>query len=154
MKINEKLMIVLMGKKLKLSAAESVTGGKLISSLIEVPGASKVIDRSFIVYSDNAKTELLGIDPKLIEAFGAVSEEVALEMARKVKAMTNADIVISTTGEAGPNANETDIQIGTVCFGLIIDGQEQVFKKMFAGDRLGIIDNAVIFILNDLFYRI
>lgn len=154
MRINEKLIKSLRDKKLKLSAAESVTGGKLISSLIEVPGASKVIDRSFVVYSDQAKVEVLGIDPKLIEAFGVVSEEVALDMARKVKQMTGADVALSTTGEAGPSLNEVGINVGTVCFGMIIDGQEHVFKKVFAGDRLGIIENAVTFILNDLFYRL
>jgi len=154
MKINEKIVSILKEKNKKICTVESVTGGKIISFLIEVPGASKVIDRSFVVYSDKAKIDVLGIDPKLIKAFGVVSEEVALEMARKTKQISDADIVISSTGEAGPNSNVTEITIGTVCFGLIIDNQEFVFRKIFAGDRIGIIENAVIFILNDLLYRL
>ncbi len=154
MEANEKLVSLLKEKKLIISAAESVTGGKFISTLIEVPGASKIIDRSFIVYSDKAKTEVLGVNPELIKAFGIVSEEVALEMARRVKQISGSDIAVSTTGEAGPNPNEEGIIVGTVCFGVIIRGSEFVYKQVFAGDRLGIIDNAVTFLINDLIYRI
>lgn len=154
MKINYALMELLKEKKLKLSTAESITGGKIISDLIEVPGASQVIEQSYVVYSDKAKENVLGVDSKLIEAFGVVSEEVAIDMARKTKELTKADIVITTTGEAGPNPNSKDVTVGTVCFGLIIKEEESTLVTFFAGDRQGIISNAVTYILNHLYYKL
>ena len=90
----------------------------------------------------------------MIDAFGIVSEEVAIEMARKTKKLSNADIIISTTGEAGPNLNDQDITIGTVCFGLIINDEEYTYRRILTGDRKGIIDNATTYILNDLYYKL
>lgn len=154
MNVNQKVVELLTEKGYKICTAESITGGKIISTLIEVPGASRVVEQSYIVYSNQAKIDVLGVDKKVIDAFGVVSEEVAIDMARKAKMISKADIVISTTGEAGPNTNESDISIGTVCFGLIINNQEYTYKRILAGDRLGIINNAVTYILNDLLYKI
>ncbi|MBN2539977.1 MAG: CinA family protein [Bacilli bacterium] len=154
MNINQMVVNELKEQNLKISTAESITGGKLISSLIEIPGASKITEQSYIVYSDQAKESVLGIDPSLISSFGVVSEEVALEMARETKKLTASDIVISTTGEAGPNTKEQGIEVGTVCFGLIVKEKEFTYKKNFAGDRLGIINNAVTFILSELYYKL
>lgn len=139
---------------MKISTAESVTGGKIISTLIEVPGASNITEQSYVVYSNEAKHQVLGVDNDIIDAFGVVSEEVAIEMARKLKSMTKADIIVTTTGEAGPIPSESGIVVGTVCFGLIIDDREYVNRKIFAGDRIGIMENAVAYILNDLLYKL
>ena len=126
----------------------------MVSSLIEIPGASKVDDQGYVVYSDSAKYDVLQVDTNLIKGFGVVSEEVALAMARGAKERSKANVVISTTGEAGPNPNEESIVVGTVCFGVIIDDLEFTTTKNFAGDRLGIIENAVTYILNDLYYKL
>jgi len=83
-----------------------------------------------------------------------VSEEVALEMARRTKDITDSNVVISTTGEAGPIVNEQDIVTGTICFGLIINDEEYTSKKKFAGSRLNIIDSAVTYILKDLLMKL
>ncbi len=154
MKINQLLVDLLRERNLKISTAESVTGGKIISSLIEISGASNITEQSYVVYSNQAKRAVLGVDTKVIEGFGVVSEEVALEMARGLKKVANCDIAIATTGEAGPNPSDSEIQIGTVCFSLIIKEEEYTYKKIFAGDRLGIIDNATVFILSELFYKL
>lgn len=154
MEVNKQVVEILKKLNYKISTAESVTGGALISKIIEVPGASNITEQSYIVYSNNAKADVLGIDKKLIEAFGVVSEEVALDMARKTKALTNSDVIISTTGEAGPNLSNDSIVVGTVCFGLIIKNMEYTFKQIFAGDRAGIINNSVSYILNNLLYKL
>lgn len=154
MELNKQIVEILLKLKYTISTAESVTGGKLISTLIEVPGASKITEQSFIVYSDAAKMKSLGLDRSLIDRFGVVSEEVALEMARRTKAITRSNVVISTTGEAGPIVNEQGITVGTICYGLIIDDIEYVSTKTFNGDRIYIINSVVMHILNDLLMKL
>ncbi len=154
MSINKKIVDLLKEKEFKICTAESITGGKLVSSLIEIPGASNIIEEGYIVYSNKAKTKVLNVDFNLITGFGVVSEEVALAMARGALKRSGADVVISTTGEAGPNPNNQDIIIGTVCFAIIIKDKEFTTTKIFAGDRLGIINNAITYILNDLYLKL
>jgi len=154
MKINKDLVELLRERKLKISTAESVTGGKIISSLIEISGASQITEKSFVVYSNKAKEDILGIDPKLISTFGVVSEEVALAMARKTKEITKSDIIVTTTGEAGPQLNDESILVGTVCYCLIIGDDEYITTLNFSGDRLGIINSSVDYVLNDLFFKL
>lgn len=154
MNINKLLIEDLENKNLKISTVESVTGGKIASYLIEVPGASKVIEQSYIVYSNKAKEEFLKVDKRTIDKYGVVSFEVALEMARKAKSISGSDVIIATTGEAGPSQNDTSIEVGTVCFGIIIKSKEFAYKKIFKGDRSKIINQAVIdslkYLLNKL----
>ena len=149
--INELVVYLLKEKKLTISTAESVTGGKIISQIIEIPGASKITKQSYVVYSNDAKIKVLGIDPDLIDKNGVVSEQIAIEMAQKLKLITGSDIIITTTGEAGPITNEIDIPIGTVCFGLIVNNEIISFTKKFNGDRFEIINQSVTFILNKLY---
>ncbi len=148
---NYELVELLKLKKLKVSTAESITGGKLISKLIEVPGASNITEQSYIVYSDQAKVNVLNLSNKTIDEFGVVSEEVALDMARNLKKMSNANIVISTTGEAGPSLGSKGAQIGEVYICIIVESKEFIYKKFFNGDRMGIIDDTVTFIVNELY---
>ncbi len=151
MLIYRKLVALLAEKNLKMSTAESVSGGKIISSIIEIPGASNITEQSYIVYSNDAKIKVLGLKKETIDTYGVVSEEVALEMARNLKKISNSNIAISTTGEAGPILNDLNIAQGTVCFGLIIDDKEYTYTKVFLGDRLDVIESSVIFILDTLF---
>jgi nicotinamide-nucleotide amidase len=89
-------------QKLSLAAAESCTGGALAALLTDVEGLSHVFERGYVVYTDEAKHECLGIDAGLIETKGAVSEAVAMEMARGALKHSNADVAIAITGNAGP----------------------------------------------------
>jgi nicotinamide-nucleotide amidase len=151
MNMIQELVSLLQERNYRISTAESVTGGKIISSIIDIPGASKVTEESFIVYSNSAKINVLGIDKNLIDKFGVVSEEVAKEMAKLTKEISNADIIISTTGEAGPILNDDNIQVGTVCFGLIFNDNIYSYKKIFSGNRIDILNSARDFILNELY---
>jgi nicotinamide-nucleotide amidase len=92
-------------KKLKLATAESCTGGLLAALLTDVPGRSHAFERGFVVYSDDAKCDLLGIAREKVESCGAVSREVALEMARGALWRSLADVAVAITGFAGPGEN-------------------------------------------------
>ncbi len=94
-------------KGLKIATAESCTGGLVSGALTEVPGSSDVMERGFVTYSNEAKAELLGVDPALIEAHGAVSEPVARAMADGALANSRADLAVAVTGVAGPGGTET-----------------------------------------------
>lgn len=89
-----------------IATAESCTGGLVSALLTEVPGSSDVVDRGFVTYSNAAKTEMLGIPARVIEANGAVSVEVAKRMAEEALLRSNADITVSITGIAGPGGSE------------------------------------------------
>lgn len=101
----------------RLAAAESCTGGLIMATLTEVPGSSDVVDRGFVTYSNAAKTDMLGVKPETLESYGAVSEQVAAEMATGALARSQAGIAISVTGIAGPGGSEHKPE-GRVCFGL------------------------------------
>lgn len=101
----------------RIAAAESCTGGLIMAALTEVPGSSDVVDRGFVTYSNTAKTEMLGVMPETLAAYGAVSEEVAREMAQGALVRSGADLAVSVTGIAGPGGSEFKPE-GRVCFGL------------------------------------
>ena len=87
-------------------AAESCTGGLFAAGIVSVPDASKVLERSFVTYSEQAKTELVGVPPETIENFGVVSEETAAAMAEGAAAAAGADVGVGITGYAGPGGGD------------------------------------------------
>ncbi len=99
---------------LKIATAESCTGGLVAAILTEVPGSSDVFERGFVTYSNDAKTETLGVPADLIEAHGAVSKEVAEAMAAGALAKSLADIAVSITGVAGPGGSTENKPVGLV----------------------------------------
>lgn len=101
-------------RHMKIAAAESCTGGLLIGLLTEIPGASAMVERGFITYSNEAKAEMLGVDAGLIAARGAVSEEVARAMALGALAAAPVDIALSVTGIAGPDGGTPEKPVGLV----------------------------------------
>lgn len=100
-----------------IATAESCTGGLIAGRLTDVPGSSDAVDRGFVTYSNAAKIEMLGIRPETLETHGAVSEEIAAEMARGALARSQAGIAVAVTGIAGPGGSEHKPE-GRVCFGL------------------------------------
>ncbi len=104
-------------KSLKIATAESCTGGMVGAWLTEVPGSSDVYDRGFITYSNGAKQAMIDVSPDTLAQFGAVSEEVAREMAAGALAKSDADLSVSITGIAGPGGSEHKPE-GRVCFGI------------------------------------
>ncbi|MDO6511195.1 CinA family protein [Celeribacter halophilus] len=114
-------------KGILIATAESCTGGMIIGSLTEVAGSSDVVDRGFITYSNAAKHEMLGVSPATLTEFGAVSEQVAREMAEGALARSAAGVAVSVTGIAGPGGSEHKPE-GRVCFGLALTGRETTVK--------------------------
>lgn len=99
---------------LKIAVAESCTGGLLSGCLTEIAGASDVLERGFVVYSNRAKTEMIGVPAPLIEKVGAVSEEVARAMAQGALARSGADLSVAITGIAGPEGGSEAKPVGLV----------------------------------------
>lgn len=104
-------------KSLMVATAESCTGGKVAAALTDVAGASDAFERGVVTYSNAAKIALLGVKPETLDAHGAVSEEVAHEMAAGLLAAAPVDIAVSVTGIAGPGGSENKPE-GRVCFGV------------------------------------
>ncbi len=125
-------------KNYKFSSAESCTGGLLISTLINVPGASQVIDEGFITYANEAKIKYLSVKKETLEQKGAVSEETACEMAHGLYQFTKAQVTVSTTGIAGPDGGTKEKPVGTVYVGCCVCGQVYVKHLQLHGDRISI----------------
>jgi len=104
-------------KGLMITTAESCTGGLVFAALTDIAGSSAVMERGFITYTNDAKHEMLGVKRRTLSAFGAVSEEVAKEMAEGARAHSNAQIAVSITGIAGPGGSDHKPE-GRVCFGV------------------------------------
>lgn len=124
-------------KKVKIVSAESCTGGLIMASLTEVPGSSDVVDRGFISYSYDSKTAELGIDRALLESTGAVSADVALQMATGALKNSKAQIAVSATGIAGPGGATPQKPVGLVYIGVAngVTGKSFSMKNLFSGDR-------------------
>ncbi len=110
-------------KGVVIATAESCTGGMIAAALTDIPGSSAVVDRGFVTYSNAAKTGMLGVKQSTLDAVGAVSEDVAKEMADGALARSEATLTVSVTGIAGPGGSEHKPE-GRVCFGLAAQGVE------------------------------
>jgi len=133
--VEEYVFDQLYANKQKISIAESCTGGMFTSKLINVSGASMVFDEGYITYSNQSKTKNLGIPKSLINAYGAVSAEVAEAMAIGVKKKANSSVGVGITGIAGPNGGTPLKPVGLVYFSFVIDDYVYVEKKIFNGAR-------------------
>ncbi|GAA6198939.1 CinA family protein [Aquicoccus sp. SU-CL01552] len=110
-------------KGVRIATAESCTGGMVAAALTDVAGSSDVVDRGFVTYSNGAKRDMLGVRQETLDAHGAVSEQVAREMAQGALRQSAADLAISITGIAGPGGSEHKPE-GRVCFGVAMTGHE------------------------------
>ena len=106
-----------------IATAESCTGGMIAAALTEIPGSSAVVDAGFVTYSNAAKMRMLGASASTLDTYGAVSENVAQEMAEGALARSEATLTVSVTGIAGPGGSEFKPE-GRVCFGLAQAGQD------------------------------
>ena len=105
-----------------IATAESCTAGLIAGAITEVPGSSSIFDRGFVTYSNAAKIAMLGVTQSTLDAHGAVSEDVAVEMAEGALARSDADLAVAVTGLAGPGGSEFKPE-GRVCFGLAQTGR-------------------------------
>ena len=130
-----------------LATAESCTGGMIAAALTDIPGSSAVFTHGFVTYSDEAKTEMLGVPAGLITAVGAVSEAVARRMAQGAKNRARVDFAVSVTGIAGPDGGSAQKPVGTVWFGLAGPGGITTYHRIFTGNRQQIRAASVAFAL-------
>ena len=115
----------LIEKGLTISAAESMTGGQFAKCVTDVAGASAILKSSYVTYSEEEKSQILGIDMNLIKSYGVVSKEVAISMAQGLNKLTGSDICISVTGYAGPDGDD----VGLFYIGLCYKGKTVAFER-------------------------
>lgn len=128
----------LLGKGWMLATAESCTGGMIAAACTDLSGSSNWFERGFVTYSNEAKTEMLGVDPALIDAHGAVSEVVARAMAFGAVRHSRAQVSVAVTGVAGPTGGSDEKPVGTVWFGFVVDGVLSSETRRFEGDRAAV----------------
>ena len=129
--IEEVVVKLLKEKGLKISFAESMTGGMLAAMITSVSGASNVIDESFVTYAVSAKSKYLNVSPSTIEKCDVVSKPVALEMVNGLEKISGSDVCVAITGYAGPDG----ACVGKVCYAIKYKRMVNVFEKHFKGNR-------------------
>ncbi len=129
---------LLLNKELKLVTAESCTGGLIAAACTDLAGSSNWFERGFVTYSNDAKTELLGVEARLLRRAGAVCEGVARAMVVGALAHSHAQVAVAVTGVAGPTGGSPAKPVGTVWFGFAMPGQVITEKCHFAGDRAAV----------------
>ena len=135
-KLAERVVRACEAADLRIVTAESCTGGLIAAALTEIPGASNVVERGFVAYSNAAKTELLGVPADLIEAHGAVSTEVAQAMAEGALGRAPAELSVAITGIAGPGGATPAKPVGLVQLAAARKGAETLSERhVFSGDR-------------------
>ncbi|MEL7269148.1 MAG: competence/damage-inducible protein A [Bacteroidota bacterium] len=127
--IEEQLAQKFTEKDKTLACAESFTGGRIAQRFTAIPGASKYFRGGVVTYATETKIEVLGVDQNLIEKHSVVSEEVAMAMAEKAKQLLGADFAVATTGNAGPEKGDSDVDVGTVC--IAVSTPESTFAERF-----------------------
>lgn len=134
----EQLAQQLQQRQWMLVTAESCTGGLIAGACTDLSGSSNWFERGFVTYSNEAKTELLGVDAALITQHGAVSEPVARAMAKGALTHSHAQVAVAVTGVAGPTGGTPDKPVGLVWFGFALPGQALTEQMNFAGDRAAV----------------
>lgn len=119
---------------LKVATAESCTGGLIAGALTEISGSSAVVDRGFVTYSNDAKIQMLGVDPATPAAHGAVSRQTAIEMARGAVARSEADFAVAVTGIAGPGGGSMEKPVGLVHLSATGRNGAALHREMRYGD--------------------
>lgn len=144
------LIKILQQKNLSISVAESCTGGNLSAFLTQQSGASAYFERGFITYSNQAKIDMLKVSAATLDEFGAVSEQIALEMTCGVIKKSTSNIAVAISGIAGPSGGTKNKPVGMVCFGFCVLGEYFTKTKYFKGNRAKIIQSSVDFVLKTL----
>ncbi|WP_427913996.1 CinA family protein [Ramlibacter sp. MMS24-I3-19] len=133
-----RLAQALLDRRWRMATAESCTGGLIAASCTDLAGSSAWFERGFVTYSNEAKSELLHVDPAAIASHGAVSEVVARAMAFGALRHSHAQASVAVTGIAGPTGGSTDKPVGTVWFGFSVGGRLSSELRQFDGDRYAV----------------
>ena len=147
------LVKILIKKKLKISFAESCTGGLLASSITSISGASNVFNLALVTYSNQSKIKVLKVNKNIIRKYGAVSHECCSAMVKNLARISKANINISVTGIAGPKGGTKQKPVGLVYIGLKKGKKVQVFRCLFKGKKRSSIQKATVKKALDLVLR-
>ena len=148
------LIRILTKKRLKLSVAESCTGGLLASSITSVSGASKIFNLGLITYSNQAKIKILNINKNIIKKYGAVSHECCYEMVHNLSKISKANISVSITGIAGPKGGTKQKPVGLVYIGVKKGNKIQIKKCLFKSKKRTFIQKTTVKKALDLVFRV
>ena len=148
------LVKILIKKKLKISLAESCTGGLLASSITSISGASKIFNLGLVTYSNQAKTKFLKVNKNIIKKYGAVSHECCLAMVKNLSKISKANINVSITGIAGPKGGTKQKPVGLVYIGIKKGNKTQINKCFFKNKKRLSIQKATVKKVLDLIFRI
>ncbi|HSV98411.1 MAG TPA: CinA family nicotinamide mononucleotide deamidase-related protein [Spirochaetota bacterium] len=133
--IEEDMVRLLEASGISAATAESCTGGLIAQRITDVPGSSRVFKGGVVAYSNEAKRNLLDVSAEVLDTYGAVSEETALEMAHGALRRFAADMAVAVTGIAGPGGGTEAKPVGTVCFAIATVGTAKTFTRNITGDR-------------------
>lgn len=133
--MEEKLVRILFERELRITTAESCTGGLIAAKLVNVAGVSDVFESGYITYSEDAKMRILGVKRTTLEQYTVYSEQVAREMAEGAAKAAGADVAVSVTGIAGPDGGMPDFPVGLCYIGCYYDGETVVERHVFEGQR-------------------
>ena len=137
--LSESVLSACREARMKVATAESCTGGLVAAALTDIAGSSDVVERGFVTYSNEAKSELLGVPAAMIAAHGAVSAQVATAMVQGALARSRVDLAVSVTGIAGPGGATPGKPVGLVYFGIARKGgTPRVERHTFHGDRAAV----------------
>jgi len=142
--ICKKIIRKLTKKKIKISLAESCTGGMLSSSIASISGSSKVFNLGIIAYSNKSKIEILKVPKKILRKYGSVSEQVCKVMAKNVSKIGNTNMSVSVTGIAGPRGGTEKKPVGLVYVGIKKDSKIIVKKYLFKNKGRSYIQNSTV----------
>lgn len=146
--LSQEILKTLIKNNLKISVAESCTGGMLASELVDFAGASKSFIDGVVCYSNESKINRLGVEKETLEKYGAVSEETAIEMAKGIAVTSGADIGLSTTGIAGPDGGTQEKPVGLIYIAVYINEKTYCQKLNLRGNRNKIRQRTVAEVLN------
>ena len=148
------LIKLLIKKKIKISVAESCTGGLLASTITSISGASKIFNLGLVTYSNNAKIKILRVNKNIIRKYGAVSHECCYAMVKSLSKISKANINVSITGIAGPMGGTKQKPIGLVYVGIKKGNKTYINKYLFKSKKRTLIQKATVKKTLDLILRI
>ena len=148
--ITKRIIKELTKNKQTVTFAESCTGGRIAAEFTAISGSSAVLNGSCVTYSNEIKHLWLGVEEKVLETYGAVSQPCVIQMLEGIKNLANSDYAIAVSGIAGPTGGTEVKPVGTVYIGLQTPSSQEVFHCFFHGDREQIQEQSVVFAIEKL----
>lgn len=139
----EEVVKMLKSAGMTVTTVESCTGGLISATLVDVSGASAVLNQAYVTYANEAKQTMVGVKAETLEAYGAVSEQTAREMAEGGAKAAKADAALAVTGIAGPNGGSAEKPVGLVYIGCCVKGKTVVERNVFKGSRREVREQSV-----------